>query len=148
MEIGGEVSSRAFVRMLRAYRETFAKAYPKRDAVVVLTVLKACESPTSQAVIAKATRIAAGEVNKVVDRACDEGWLNRNDSRTPGGPKTLTMTKKGQQVFAAFERRCSELCSDSTSIGSSPATSRSRPKKGRPAPATDEDLKALLGEID
>lgn len=107
------MSYKPFVEMVASYRETIGSAYPKQDVMAVIAVFDQCaNSPSiSQDQICKATALNAGNVNKIISRACEKGWILRDESRTVERTKQLTLTKAGRKLLRVFADRCAASCS-------------------------------------
>lgn len=134
--------------------DTFGDAYPQRDPINVFRVLEECTGsvPTTQVAITSATGVKSGEVNKIVDKAWQKGWVHRQETRTSSGAKMLSLTDEGRRVLSVFNQRCMEACTAAVSTvpsasGEGKATKRLARRKARAA-ATDEELDALFGSND
>ncbi len=122
------MSSAAFVKMIEAYRDTLGAAYPRQDMPAVIKVFLECakDQTTTQDRVRQTTGLSAGNLSKLVKRACEEGWLRTAASRGADGTKQVSLTAKGRKTLEQFETRCTATCSDVAR-----AAARSRVKKSR-----------------
>lgn len=106
------VSQKAFLDMVQAYRRTVGRAYPQRDPVAVFKVLEECAAPmgTTQVAITRSTGVRTAEVNKIVSRAAEMGWVRLESSRSRSGAKPVFLTELGRQILGEFDRRCAVVC--------------------------------------
>jgi DNA-binding MarR family transcriptional regulator len=72
----------------------------------VLKVFDHCArtSQTWQKELRDATGVSSSKVNRFIDVAEEQGWIERPASRTADAKKPLQMKSKGRQVMADFER--------------------------------------------
>lgn len=110
--IGVRMSRKAFLDMVRAYRQTIGRAYPQRDPIAVFKVLEECSTPigTTQIAITKSTGVRIAEVNKIVSQAAEMGWVYRESSRSRSGRKAVVLTELGRKILAEFDRQCTVVC--------------------------------------
>jgi len=101
-----------FLKMIQAYRRTLGRAYPKQDVLAVLAVFDMCAvSPeTCQDEIRRKTGLTAGNLNKIISRACAQSWIYRDIGRSPRGTKRLSLTAEGRKVLNEFEKCCMQAC--------------------------------------
>lgn len=148
------MSRTAFLNMYRAYIEAFGGAYPQRDPISVFKVLEECAGPvpTTQVAITSATGVKSGEVNKIIDKADQKGWVDRQETRTSSGAKMLSLTDEGRRVLSVFNERCMEACAAAVSpnspvAGERKVTKHAAKRKARSGStdATDADVERLVG---
>jgi DNA-binding MarR family transcriptional regulator len=127
VESEGWMSSAAFVKMVKAYRDTLGTAYPRQDMVAVVTVFRACagDGTTTQDRIRQTAGLSAGNLSKVVQRACRQGWVCRT-SRGTDGTKEVSLTPKGRTILDEFELACTAACSDTKQRANRPPRKKSR----------------------
>ena len=128
------MSSATFVKMIEAYRDTLGSAYPRQDVAAVVRVFRECakDEATTQDRVRQTTGLAAGNLSKILKRACEKGWIRTAASRGADGTKGLSLTPKGRKTLEDFERQCSTACSGSNAtIGTSGAATQARGKKSR-----------------
>jgi DNA-binding MarR family transcriptional regulator len=126
------MSSVAFLKMLEGYRSTIGSAYLRQDVNAVVRVFRefADHEATTQDQIRQATGLTASNLNKIVKRACEKGWIHREASRDADGTKGLSLSAKGRKTFEDFESRCATVCSGSgTTIETSGAATQARGKQ-------------------
>lgn len=122
------MSSAAFVKMVKVYRDTLGTAYPRQDMVAVVMVFRACadQGITTQDRIRQTTGLAAGNLSKLVKRACEKGWIRTAAARGVDGTKEVSLTPKGKAVLDDFESRCTAACSDTKQRANRPPRKKSR----------------------
>jgi DNA-binding MarR family transcriptional regulator len=136
------MSSDAFVKMIEAYRNTLGSAYSRQDIAAVVRVFRACakDEATTQDRIRQTTGLAAGNLSKILKRACEKGWIRTAASRGADGTKEVSLTPKGRKTLDDFESRCAAACS-----AAAKTAARSKAKKSRRT--LIEQSKAQLGYL-
>ena len=142
------MSSAAFLKMLEAYRDTIGAAYPRQDVAAVIRVLRECAAHkvTTQDQICQATGLTASNVNKIVNGACERGWIHREASRRADGTKRLSLVAKGRKTLEDFESRCAEASSGSRTTSKTSGTKKSRQRLAEEARAQSGNLMDLVHE--
>jgi DNA-binding MarR family transcriptional regulator len=121
----GPVPYKQFQDMLDAYRRTIGGPYADWQIADVLKVFEYLVSTpkTWQKQVCDATGVHSSKVNRMIDVAEEQGWVERPKSRTPDAKKPLQMSTRGRQVTAEFETLCREA------VGTAPPISRAGGKK-------------------
>ena len=138
--------------LLDAYRRTIGAPYGGWRTADVLKLFDqfARTRQTWQRELCDATGVSSSKVNRFIDVAEEQGWIERPRSRTPDAKKPLQLTATGRQVIGEFKRLCRKAAGENRHTASRHAAGQRAGKKSGPGPVASsksENLWEVLGDV-